>query len=918
MQFPHGSGVPQDLAALGGSVVFNGFDEVHAQEPWISDGTPQGTRMLKDIQPSGSNYSFSKGYFRFGNAVYFSATTDAEGAELWKTNGTSEGTVFVEDLWQGFGNSDPRSFVEMNGVMYFLATQPDLITQPNGSYRPPHLWRSDGTAEGTFALKAIPNATRVVASGSTLFVGGSSTLWKSDGTEAGTVPVRSFGQIVYSLTPYRGGVAFQVAENGRNWEPWFSDGTPQGTVMLGDLDPRSEGSAPLDTGPMPVSLSDRVLFVGTTGTGPTAGRTLQITDGTAAGTTRLSNAYGIRGLTKVGDGALFFSAAFQELVELWRTDGTEQGTARVSDMMFDLGQTVALGNTLFFGARGYNPNLTGGAPGLYRSDGTAAGTVLLKAFGFNNSPPANITPVGDEVYFTTGYSGGWAFDLWKTDGTEAGTVLVKQFTGGTLAYTPVGLADLNGKLVFRTYRGSGGAADLYVSDGTPEGTVSPGLFGYNPAQHDVSTVVVNGVAYFAASPFATPGDVELWKTDGTVPGTVRVKDVWPGTTASNPRSLAAYDGRLYFSAADPVAGFEMWSTDGTEGGTARVTDLRPGNSGSAPRFLGEVAGRLYFTANDGTRGTELWSTDGTAAGTAIVHDVYPAAGPGGVLSWPRSPVALSNPTAGDRVIFWADDLVHGMEPWSAPRPGAPTNDFIVGRHLFYNNSRWDGRTEGASRSDDGAIAPDKQPLFPGGVAGFENVSGYSRGLNGVMIDVYTRLPGSSDVVMSFRVGTGAPNSPWLPAPTPLAISRRNDGLPKDIDRFTVIWPDHSIRNKWLRVTIEAMSEGVVAGRDEFYFGHLAAETGDPVPAGSGFRVTTADFVRTRAATSARPAGPANRFDHNRDGFVNVLDLNVVRGNFFAALPPPTQSAAAAPGPFARGNETTRYRPGVWDGLGGFE
>jgi ELWxxDGT repeat protein len=896
---------PTRLEALGSRVVFLGYDGEHGQEPWVSDGTPDGTRMLKDVNPFGgsADNSYLVDAFRFGDAVYFSANDSAHGLELWKTDGTTAGSVLVKDLLPGFVGSDPINFVSTGGVMYFIAHG------PTGG----EIWRSDGTDAGTTLMKDGVNASQLTVSGSSLYFAGPREVWKSDGTTAGTVLLRQFNKYPYNLTPYRGGVAF-LGDDGPSWEPWFSDGTPAGTVMLGDFDRRTQGSGappnsfPINGWTLPVSLGDRVLFAADINNSSTYG-TLWVTDGNTAGTTRLSDAVGVKGLTRMGDAAYFFANTFQGVQTLWRTDGTPGDTAPVLDTTFIHGDPKAIGNTLYFGAKPWPPPGPTPTPaplfGFYGSDGTPGGTRLIKAMPTDIDLPSNFTAVGDFVYFTAFRIGSSTSTLWKSDGTGAGTVQVGTFP----TINPV-MAALNGKLIFRTEPGPGAAPQVWATDGTAQGTVSLGAFAaLNATDFDTSIVSSGGAAYFAAAPAVPsnqPGNIELWKTDGTPGGTVRVKDIRPGTDGSAPRGLTSFDGRLYFAANDGAAGTELWSTDGTEAGTSPVLDLWPGATGSFPKLWGVIQGRLYFTANDGVRGYEVWSTDGTAAGTQILADVD---GPGVP---PVAPVALSNAAAGDRVIFWADDGVHGMEPWSAPLPGTPANDFVRGRHLFYNNSRFDGRTPGAARADDGAIAPDKGAYVPadGGTPGFNNVSGYARGLNGLMIDVDTRLPGSGDVVMKFDVGTGAANAPWTAAPTPLSVTRRNDGLPEDLDRLTVIWPDGAIRNTWLRVTLEATLDGAVVGRDVFYFGHLAGETGDAA-AGAVARVTASDLARTRAAVPTRSAGPDNPFDHNRDGVVNVLDVNVVRGNFFATLPAPT--TAAAPSPAAR-MPHTRYRPGVWAGL----
>ena len=85
---------------------------------------------------------------------------------------------------------------------------------------------------------------------------------------------------------------------------------------------------------------------------------------------------------------------------------------------------TAVGNTLFFwandGVNGY---------GLWKSDGTTAGTVLVADISFGDSFPGNLTAVGNTLYFQA-YDGVNGRELWKSDGTAAGTVLVKDIRPG--------------------------------------------------------------------------------------------------------------------------------------------------------------------------------------------------------------------------------------------------------------------------------------------------------------------------------------------------------------------------------------------------------------------------------------------------------------------------------------------------------
>jgi len=94
---------------------------------------------------------------------------------------------------------------------------------------------------------------------------------------------------------------------------------------------------------------------------------------------------------------------------------------------------TAAGSWVFFTASSYN-NL---GVELYKTDGTAAGTMLVKDIepGADSSFPDNLANLNGVLFFTanTGSSG---LELWKSDGTEAGTVLVKDIQPGAAASDP--------------------------------------------------------------------------------------------------------------------------------------------------------------------------------------------------------------------------------------------------------------------------------------------------------------------------------------------------------------------------------------------------------------------------------------------------------------------------------------------------
>src|SRR5262249_37939179 len=163
-----------------------------------------------------------------------------------------------------------------------------------------------------------------------------------------------------------------------------------------------------------------------------------------------------------------------------------------------------------------------------------AGTVLVKDIRPGNSPygfpltssPDNLTAVGNQLFFSAddGVSGR---ELWKSDGTAAGTALVKDIGPGSgyLGY-PYGSNTRNrvaagGRLFFTANDGVHGT-EFWKSDGTAAGTVlvkdiNPGsAYGFPSSSYPSSLTAVGGKVFFSADDGVSGR--ELWKSDGTADG----------------------------------------------------------------------------------------------------------------------------------------------------------------------------------------------------------------------------------------------------------------------------------------------------------------------------------------------------------------------------------------------------------------
>ncbi|MBN2476320.1 MAG: lamin tail domain-containing protein [Pirellulales bacterium] len=204
---------------------------------------------------------------------------------------------------------------------------------------------------------------------------------------------------------------------------------------------------------------------------------------------------------------------------------------------------------------------------------------------------------------------------------------------------------------------------------------------------------------------------------------------------------------------------------------------------------------------------------------------------------------------------------------------------VVARHVFYNFSSFDGNNAAANALDDGAIAPDKTALLPGQTATFANYTSYTRGINGVMIDI-AGVPG--DTVLDagdfqFRVGNSNTPSTWAITPAPSSVTLRLGAGQGGSDRVTIIWPDYAISKQWLQVTVLANADTGLLSDDVFYFGNAVGEAGNST---LDAKVNATDMLlaRNNPRNFLNPAPIDFHADFNRDARVNATDMLIARNN----------------------------------------
>lgn len=278
---------PQDFTRDGNRTFFTCSQEDTSL--WVTDGTKKGTREIA-IQGN-TPLNVVRGTLRMaGTTLFFAHDRRPVRHELWRSDGTPQGTTMVRDAFPAAANGEkPRldHFTAVGTSICFFSETGNLS----------RLWRSDGTNGGTLEVTldfAPGNHFRVLTAipfgDQFLFLAdaenGGLKWWISDGTTAGTriLKDRALGpapDLQAGQAPKHAvinGILFLVINTqAEGTELWRTDGTEEGTTLVVDLMPGAAGSNPAELLP----IGDRLYFAASN---VVHGRELWSTDGTAEGT----------------------------------------------------------------------------------------------------------------------------------------------------------------------------------------------------------------------------------------------------------------------------------------------------------------------------------------------------------------------------------------------------------------------------------------------------------------------------------------------------------------------------------------------------------------------------------------------------------------------------------------------------------
>ncbi len=320
----------------------------------------------------------------------------------------------------------------------------------------------------------------------------------------------------------------------------------------------------------------------------------------------------------------------------------------------------ALGKLFFSGA--------GNEPAVADAAGTGSELLADLCPGDCGSYPQFLGTVGSPsanvVLFTASPDSSAVARLYRTDGTRAGTYSL----GVSLPFVGFGppplptQAFLGGIFFFPSCAGEVFThCDLWRTDGSLAGTRRIKDLAPNPADFlKIGSVTAVGSKIFFF--LSINNHIELWASDGTEAHTARLQ-AFPDPDF--PVALAGGTSHLYFFALAPAgtssANSALWASDGTASGTAPVTAF-PGTSPFSANALSVLGDRAYFVANDIVHGDEIWASDGTLGSTRRVTD-FGNASPFSYLS--SFPNAFSPVELGSRLVFVATDGLHGTQLWSS-------------------------------------------------------------------------------------------------------------------------------------------------------------------------------------------------------------------------------------------------------------
>lgn len=318
-----------------------------------------------------------------------------------------------------------------------------------------------------------------------------------------------------------------------------------------------------------------------------------------------------------------------------------------------------MGSTLFFIAQPASSGSVGSAA-LFRSDGTAAGTTQIAPIDgvgvVTYQAGTLFIPAGTKSYFLASTTAAGQ-QVWVTDGSSAGTRQVTDIISTNQTYgTPVLLGLTGTNLVFAQIV-SNNTMQLLLTDGTAAGTTTLSSFAQNQYGLVSDSIAINNKVYVALESNLTCCEPDLWATDGTSAGTVRIdsNEGYP-TFHLQPSSLLPFGDSVALLTDTENQGVQLSLVNTT---TNALTILATASGASFGSTIATMDSFILFLSGTPNTGQQVWRSDGTLPGTAMVVGL----GAGVQFSQLGQNIVMTR--VGDRAIFQGENAQNGPQLWSS-------------------------------------------------------------------------------------------------------------------------------------------------------------------------------------------------------------------------------------------------------------
>ncbi|MEQ9374682.1 MAG: hypothetical protein RIG68_05880, partial [Imperialibacter sp.] len=512
------------------------------------------------------------------------------------------------------------------------------------------IWSTDGNEENTKKIISLDSDCnpRYFQYNGVLYISingtsSSNAFWVTDGTKEGTKKLTDNSNYDYGYATTASDNYFYFVVRGSDsfYQLFQSDGTTAGTKMV------IESTSTYYYSQMFVFKIDEKIFYSFYGYDGLT-RIFHLDENTLQANEVIQLSYSISNLNSDGNQAYFIKNGDER--GIWRTNGTQAGTFLVK--AFEEYETLYTNlsttfNNKFFVSM-YSPD-TGGEPWI--SDGTIAGTKQLKDIYPGPFPSMASTysvffSEALDVLFFNASTPTTGNEVWITDGTESGTFLLKDFNTLRQNLSMFKIVATEKKLYAQT---------SYFN------YESPNLFELSLGGNQLKSSLEQERATFATQTAMAGFKNDIYfngypiNDDGTYPYALyrlsSDESIEPVKGYLYSYGLTEIDNKLFF-AGSAGQGYELWvSEDGSSEGTYQVADIAPGSYSSMETSptnelpIVYFGGKYFFAANNNISGRELWVTDLTEAGTELFFDLEP----GNDWSEPRNFFV-----AGDKLYFTAN------------------------------------------------------------------------------------------------------------------------------------------------------------------------------------------------------------------------------------------------------------------------